>query len=553
MAFLLALYVFPLFEVLQLSVTEPTPGIDNYMRLFRIRLYANVLINTFEISLIVAFICLLLGYPTAFFLAHATPRLATFLLLCVLIPFFTGVLVRNYSWIFMLGTNGVVNSTLMGIGVIDKPLALLYNRTGVLIGMVHVLLPYTILVLYSVMRGIDPRLVLAAESLGAAPFSAFRRVFLPLSLPGVGGGFLLVFVISLAFFITPAMLGGVGETMIANLIARQVGVLNWGFAGALSAVLLLSSLAGILLMQHFFGGAALIAPGLGHTKARYRLTGREGPVLAAIDRLLEPIWRFVPPVVGGAVLAYLVLPILIMLPLSVSPADYLVFPPQGFSWRWYAAFFTNADWLEATWNSFVIASMTAVLTMALAVPAAIGITRSTSRITGAIYLLILSPMIVPTIITAIAVFFLFSRFYLTGTVWGVALGHTIVSLPLVTVVMVSALRNFDRNLERAALSLGAGPVRTIVRVVLPTIKTATFTGAMLAFLHSFDEVILAIFISGIRARTLPKMMWESLQEINPIITAVSTLLIIFAFAVVIALYCIRRTSNRMEISIMGGR
>jgi ABC-type spermidine/putrescine transport system permease subunit II len=251
--------------------------------------------------------------------------------------------------------------------------------------------------------------------------------------------------------------------------------------------------------------------------------------------------------VGYAVLAYLFLPVLIIFPLSFSSAQFFTFPPPGFSLQWYEAYFASPAWLSATWNSVQIGIITSVLSMLIAFPAALGITRFPSRLTPAIYSLMLSPMILPSIITAIAVFFLFSQLHLTGTIIGVVLGQTVTSLPLATIVLVAALRNFDINLERAALSLGASPARTALRVTLPVLSTAFIVAAFFAFLHSFNELLVALFVSGISARTLPKKMWESLSEINPTIAAVSALLVGFTLIALGALSVIQRVSARSRL------
>lgn len=541
--FLAVFYVYPLASILQLSVTDPAPTLEHYQRIATTPIYGRILFNTFEIALTVAVLALLLGYCIAYLIAGAPARWQALMLICVLVPFFTGVLVRNYAWIFMLGRTGVVNGTLQALGLTNGPLSLIFNRLGVVIAMVHVLLPYTVLVLLSVMRGIDRRLLAAAASLSAGPFTAFRRVFLPLTMTGAGGAFLLVFVLALAFFVTPAMLGGPAETMLANLIAQQTGLLNWGFAAALSTVLLATSLCLLWLLQRLFGGLALVdrsfeAGGTAHRRVR------EGKLIRRIDRILDPVWPALPHALGVLGLIYLLLPILITVPLSFNDAPYLTFPPQGFTLRWYEAFFTNPDWLEASWNSVKVAALATAITMALAVPASIAIARTSSRWTAAIYALMLSPLILPGIIIAIAVFFLLSRMGLTGTVAGVAIGHVIGCLPLATVVLVAALRNFDRSLERASLSLGAGPLRTARLVILPVVGTATFTAAFFAFLHSFDELLLSLFVSGVHARTLPKKMWESLEEINPIITAVSALLILVSIVVVLVTTLARQRAEK---------
>jgi putative spermidine/putrescine transport system permease protein len=543
--FLTVIYAFPVLRVLALSLFDPDFTLEHYRRLIEVPIYRAVMLNTVEISATVSFICLLLAYPTAYMLVTIRPQLSRILVLAVMVPFFTSALVRNYAWIFLLGSHGVANSILLRLGLIAVPLPLIFNRAGVLIGMVNVLLPYTILVLLSVMRGIRRDLLPAAESLMASPFTAFRRVFLPLSLPGVGASFLLVFVLGLAFFITPAMLGGPREVMIANIIGSVTTALNWGFAAALAAVLLAVSLVVIALTQHLFGGVGLLA---GKGTARLRTVrvrrSREGAIASLLDRMLDPIWPYGFHVIGAATLAFLVVPVLIMIPLSFSSAAYFVFPPPGWSLQWYERYLTGPRWLDATWHSLEIGALTTILALAAAIPASIGISRLPSRLGTAVYLWILSPLIMPSIVIAVAVFYVLGKMNLNYTVFGVALGHMILALPMATVVLTAALRNFDRSLERAATSLGASPLRTIWRVTLPILATAVFTAGLFAFLQSFDELLIALFVSGIDAGTLPKKMWESLQELDPTIAAVSTLLVTFSVAVLGALFALQRIGKR---------
>ena len=197
-------------------------------------------------------ICLILGYPIAYLLSSVSERNRNLLMILVIIPLWTSILVRNYAWMVLLGRRGVFNSILTGLGVIDAPIRMLYNIFSVHIGMVHMMMPFMILALLGVMSGIDRSLLKVAESLGASRFQAFVRIFVPLSLPGVGAGSLLVFIFSLGFFITPALLGGRGSTMISMLIEQQVSLLNWGFASALSLLLLVVTVLFFLLYSRFF-------------------------------------------------------------------------------------------------------------------------------------------------------------------------------------------------------------------------------------------------------------------------------------------------------------
>ena len=242
LVFLLVLFLYPVVRFLLVSVEGGS--LANYDKALFDGLYLRVLTDTFRIALVVTAITLVLGYPVAWFLASAPPRWAAVGLVFLILPFWTSVLIRTYAWSVILGRNGVINRALLDSGVIDEPLRLLNNEVGVLIGMVHVLLPYMVFPIYAIMRRQDPTLLLTSRGLGASGPQTFLRVFLPLTLPGILAGTTLVFVLSLGFFITPAILGGGKVMMIAVLIEQQVrGLSNWPFAAALSTVLLAAALA----------------------------------------------------------------------------------------------------------------------------------------------------------------------------------------------------------------------------------------------------------------------------------------------------------------------
>ena len=237
--FLLALYAYPISRMLLLSLFDPKFTVTHYAHFFKVSAYLSILINTFKMSISVTVICLLLGYPVAYLLSTTSSRTRNLLMVMIVLPFFTAILVRTYAWMVILGRNGILNQLLISWGFISSPLKLMHNLLGVYVGMVQILLPFMILPLYSVMVGIDRGLMKAAENLGANPFRVFFHVFLPLSLPGVGGGSLLVFILALGFFITPSLLGGVSDVMISMLIENHVSnLLNWGFASAIAVVLL---------------------------------------------------------------------------------------------------------------------------------------------------------------------------------------------------------------------------------------------------------------------------------------------------------------------------
>jgi putative spermidine/putrescine transport system permease protein len=205
--------------------------------------FSRILLRTFEISAVVTLFCLLLGYPLAYWLSTLSPRQANILMILVLVPFWTSILVRSAAWIVLLQSNGLVNRSLLELGLISAPLPLLFNRLGVIIAMVHILLPFMILPLYSVMKSVPPTYLRAAVSLGSSPLAAFFRVYVPQTFPGIGAGGLLVFILSIGYYVTPALLGGADDQMLSYYIAQYTNVtVNWGMACALGAVLLSATL-----------------------------------------------------------------------------------------------------------------------------------------------------------------------------------------------------------------------------------------------------------------------------------------------------------------------
>jgi ABC-type spermidine/putrescine transport system permease subunit I len=215
-------------------------GVENYRLFFAEPVYREMFVNTFQIAFIVTAICLLLGYPVAYLLAILPSPWSGLLMLAVLMPFWTSGLVRTFSWLIILQRNGLINSALVGMGIVERPIPLVHNMTGTIIGMVHIMVPFLILPLYASMKAIDGNLMRAAANLGSTPAHAFRRVYLPLSMPGLIAGTIMIFVMCLGFYITPALLGGGKVKMIAQRIEESLSLYpTWGPASALAVLLLL--------------------------------------------------------------------------------------------------------------------------------------------------------------------------------------------------------------------------------------------------------------------------------------------------------------------------
>ena len=249
-------FLYPLIALFPESlIADGKLSLEHYRHFFREPLYGFILIRTIRIAAYVTLICFLIGYPVAYFLASLKNRkVSNLLMICVLLPFFTSILVRSYAWIVIFQTKGLINSLFLALGIIERPLSILYTEMAVIIGMVHIMLPFMIMPVYSVLKNLDRNLLRAARNLGANAVKAFLRVTFPLSLPGVGAGVMFTFILSLGFFITPALLGGPKTLMISTLIEQQINrLMNWEFASAISVILLITTVIVVAVFDRIVG------------------------------------------------------------------------------------------------------------------------------------------------------------------------------------------------------------------------------------------------------------------------------------------------------------
>lgn len=250
---LVVFFVVPVASLLSRSVTEPELGLQNYKTLLGSTTYARIFFNTFFVAGVVTLVTALISFPVAWALAIMSKRGAGVVFAVILLSMWTNLLARTYAWMVLLQQTGLINRTLKAIGLIDQPLQLTNNLIGVTIGMVYIMLPFMILPLYGVIKKIDPAVLQAAALCGATKWQALTRVLLPLSAPGIASGALMVFVMSLGYFVTPALLGGTANMMLAELIAQQVqSLVNWGMGGAAAFILLVVTLAIYALQLRFF-------------------------------------------------------------------------------------------------------------------------------------------------------------------------------------------------------------------------------------------------------------------------------------------------------------
>ncbi|WP_027056453.1 ABC transporter permease subunit [Mesorhizobium erdmanii] len=553
-AILLVAFGVPVIQLLLTSLNAPAFSVVNYHAFFERPANVRVLFQTIEISVVATAICLVIGYPTAYLIVAASKRLRTVLLVLVFIPYLTSLLARTYAWIVILGDRGLINNLLLDLGLISTSVPIIYSGVALYIGMVHIMLPIMILPLISVMLGIDNSLIAAARSMGARPLAAFWRVFLPLTLPGIRSGVLLVFVICLGFYITPQALGGLRDALLSTVIAAQVqSALNLESIAA-SAFILLGIAAVVLSIfgLDISGKQGLAAqPTRGSRPSRLPCLGKLAQHIKElfapyrskrwIAELYQPAndggwWQIVGAAFVTVVMFFLLFPGLVVMIMSFGAGTALEFPPSGLSLQWYRSFFSNPSWSGTAWTSIQIGVAVAILSTFVGTLAAYGLSNTVPRLRGLLTMVILTPITFPAIVVGVATYLGLVKLGLIGTKTGLILAHSIGSIAFVVVIVSATLANFDRRLEQAAQSMTAGPLQTFMKVTLPLIRPGVIGGALFAFIHSFDEVVLSSLVGG-AVRTLPLRMWESMRnELDPTIAAVASLLMLLPVLWLVALY-----------------
>ncbi|WP_367145786.1 ABC transporter permease subunit [Mesorhizobium sp.] len=565
---LLVVFGIPIILLFLTSLNAPAFSVVNYQTFFGQPANVRVLFQTVEISVVATVLCLLIGYPTAYLIVAGSKHLRMALIVLVLVPYLTSGLVRTYAWIVILGDRGLINNLLLDYGLISSPLLLIYNRMAVYIGMVHIMLPMMILPLVSVMMGIDKSLMAAARSMGARPSTAFWRVFFPLSMPGVRSGCLLVFVICLGFYITPAALGGLGDAMLSTFIASQVQT-SFDMARVAASAFILLAVAIVVLSM--LGLDLSGTQGRTAQPARKPWLGRSrsfGVLKRVIGEFLAPRrakrwtaqlykaggdsrWsKIVGTVFLALVMIYLLFPELLVVIMSFSAGRSLEFPPSGLSLQWYRSFFGDPGWYEAAWASIQIGIVVVILSTIVGTLAAYGLNRTNPRLRSFLTMAMLTPITFPVIVVGIATYLGLVKLGLLGSMTGVVLAHTIGSIGYVVVMVSATLANFDLRLEQAAKSMRASPLQTFMRVTLPLIRPGIIGGAMFAFLHSFDEVVITSLVGGFSIRTLPMKMWEDIRhQIDPTIAAVASLMILLPVLCLIVLYLTRPKASALPVPV----
>lgn len=509
--------------------------------------YPRVVWTTVRIGLEATAITLVVAFPLAWVLSRASGMKMLLLGLLVLVPFLTSVLVRTFAWLAILGQRGLVNGTLLKLGLITEPLPLLFSEPAVVLALVHSSIPMMVLALVTVLRRIDGRVLLAAHTLGATPSRAWFGIVMPLAIRGIQSGVVIVFLFTMASFIAPALLGNQRQQMLAQVIQSEIETgADWPLAAALGITLAATAtviaFAWSMLARMFsrwqHPGSSVAASPQRRTKHAdssiiQQRVALPKPTLnfSAVSRIY---WSLAEPLYLGVISIFILLPLVVLLPVAFSSADVLIFPPPGWSLRWFQKILGNPEWVAAGLTSLRIAAAVCVLSILLATLTVLGLGRNL-RSQGFAEAFVQAPLTVPSVVFALGAYLTFSRMGLVDSEAGIIIAHTVLVLPVVYLIASATYSSIDPRLSLAAASLGANSWNIFRTVVFPLLLPGLGAGALLATLLSFDESVASIFLSNLSVKTLPRKLWEGIRfNTSPESAAVSAILLGLTCAVVLA-------------------
>lgn len=541
--YLTVFYAIPLLVVVYLSLfPDGTFSLEEYRHVLEYNPTRSALLKTLQISVLATLTTALIG--TFLIVAlEIGPRWAKPVIMAALVlPFVAaGELVRIVSWYILLSPNGMVAQAAAFFNIVEDGGSILPGAGAVVIGLVHVLLPFYVFTVYAATRKIDKRPMIAAVSMGARPIQALLSIYVPLAIPAIVAGALIAFVMALGYYATPAALGGSNALVFPVLIQEQARMLgDWPQAAALGVFLLM--LTGIVLFMLFrIGGMDVLyssaGSGMGKKGSNRILTVWLSLVCSPIfDRICQVLLKLrglllvvkiVFWVIVGGTVVYLAAPLIVTIGASFNGGELILFPPTNPGVRWYEEFLTDPIWVSASFNSAAIALISTIVGVCFAVCCAIVINRGPRRVQTPMFMLAILPMVTPWIVVTLGMFFQANVLGYAYTLVGIVIGHIVHTIPFAVIVLSAAVGSFDWNIDRAARSVGANMWHRSADIVFPILRPAILTAMLFSFVASLSEVPLALFMSRIDLTTLPVLMWQGLNySMTPLVAAAGGLLIL---------------------------
>lgn len=491
--------------------------LENFTVLISDHFYLRSYLYSMEMAAISTVLTLLVAYPMAYGLTRAPRRWQPLLLTLVVLPFWTSFLVRVYAWITILKPNGFLDMGGQALGLDAGRLAILNTSWAVQIGIVYSYLPFMVLPLYATLDKVDDKLLEAARDLGASSWRAFCKVTVPLSMPGILAGCLLIFIPVIGEFIIPDLLGPFDKAMIGKTLWIEFfNNQDWTLSAAIAVGMLIILVGPIVMLQRLQArDAAMQAAGAGFGGDRR---------FSAVNKLAV--------VVG---LAFTYAPLVLVIAYSFNESR-LVTLWGGFSLKWYGVLLANDQLLSSAWLSFQLGALSATAATLLGVPAAFAMVRfGKYRGKGLFGFLLLAPVIVPSMIIGLSLLLLFVALGLPRGFFTLFLAHTTFCLSYVAITIQARLTGFDTTLEQAGADLYAGPAKVFRRITLPLIMPSILSAWALAFVLSFDDLVISSLTTGPGATTLPMRLYSQIRlGVTPEINAASTVMIMMAVGILVA-------------------
>lgn len=522
--------------------------LQNYVTVFTTDLYVKTLRLTVEISLISTLISILISYPIAYFIVFSSWKHSKALILAAIAPMLVGNVVRAFGWYALMDQSGLVNQLINVFGI---EYTLLNTKPGLIIAISSVLLPFSVLILLSNLFSIDQDLLEAGRSLGGNPLQIFAFVTLPLSLPGIIGATLISFVLTMGTFATAVFIGMPQVPMLGPYIYQVAAAgLNWPLGAALSFVLLAVSLTLVVIYSRLMDvGSSRQGVQFSLISDESARIGRERTFsFAGLLKALPFDTRIVGTLTLGNVLlrsllvaafVFLLIPVIFAVMVSFSQGLYVI-PPETPTLEWYGAILESGRWVDSFVVSFQYSIIATLIALVLSFSAAYTIGRFDFRLKQAISSATFLPLIIPQLILGIALLIFLNTFGLVGNIVGLSIAVAVYATPFSTQSLLIAMENFDDQLEEAAQMLGADEIQTFLRVTVPCLLPGIVSAAILAFIISFSNLQIAVFIQGPGVVPVPVRIYSQMQfGATPVIAAVATvniIMTILAIAIVERLF-----------------
>src|SRR3954447_14974509 len=486
--------------------------IDNYARFFTSSAYPRMLLRSFWLVAVASAFTVLLSFPFAYFVAtKVRPARRLVWILVAIIPFWTSYLIRVLAWLTMFGDEGFINQALTGLGLVDSPVEFFgFGRPAIVITFVYLLFPLAFLATYIAIERINPAMLDAAADLGARPWRRLVTITIPVARSGIVAGFVFAFIAMMGDYATPQLIGGTNGTLYANLITNQFGYsLQWGFGAALAVLFLVTILLLVIVLRFAVGAVEAAGEYTGG------FTRKRAPFLFGYS-VLYLVFLYTPPA-------------LLML-LAFNDSEETGLPFVGFTTRWFTKVFNNGVLLNSLKTSLEVAAVASLISAVFGTLAAVQIVRVKGRLRAFNLGVIAVPLFLPPLVLGLAIIVGLNALGVQRGLWTIIAGHTILTLPVVALLVLVRLEGLDRNQEIAALDLGARPWVAFLTVSVPQALPGILAGIMIAFAISMDEFILTFLVTGSQ-QTLPLYIFGSLRiRVTPELNAISALMLGASFA-----------------------